>query len=277
MKAPHSKCGVRATVSGVRIPPSPPAAPVRCRCVEPEYMRVAATAVSLTGSIITSERLIVAKTTGQIKNGPLDFCILGAAKSGKSGLRTYLRTHPQVFMPERETNFYADDLNFAEYEPQRRAKDRQAYCELFAGAAEGQLLGEMSGAYLWSEPAVPNILKDSPEARFIVMMRNPIDTAHASHSYFFRRHFEDEPSFLPIVRKVLTFEPSRCCWINAARFHGPKHSWGWDLGQPAMGRFIQIPSESAVYGRRERLYSLSSPDSLSRSRQRRRMAPTMFE
>src|SRR3954447_2699995 len=24
LKAPHSKCGVRATVSGVRIPPSPP-------------------------------------------------------------------------------------------------------------------------------------------------------------------------------------------------------------------------------------------------------------
>ena len=64
-------------------------------------------------------------------------------------------------MPSSEPNFYADDLNFAEYEPQRRAKDRQAYCELFAGAAEGQLLGEMSGAYLFSERAVPNILKDS--------------------------------------------------------------------------------------------------------------------
>src|SRR5512137_758791 len=25
LKAPHSKCGIRATVSGVRIPPSPPA------------------------------------------------------------------------------------------------------------------------------------------------------------------------------------------------------------------------------------------------------------
>jgi len=24
LKAPHSKCGIRATVSGVRIPPSPP-------------------------------------------------------------------------------------------------------------------------------------------------------------------------------------------------------------------------------------------------------------
>ena len=27
LKAPHSKCGIRATVSGVRIPPSPPSRP----------------------------------------------------------------------------------------------------------------------------------------------------------------------------------------------------------------------------------------------------------
>src|SRR5215208_4499285 len=27
LNAPHSKCGIRATVSGVRIPPSPPADP----------------------------------------------------------------------------------------------------------------------------------------------------------------------------------------------------------------------------------------------------------
>src|SRR6516225_12334871 len=28
LNAPHSKCGIRVTVSGVRIPPSPPAPPI---------------------------------------------------------------------------------------------------------------------------------------------------------------------------------------------------------------------------------------------------------
>ena len=98
-------------------------------------------------------------------------------------------------MPETEPNFYANDIDPAQHGVQRRAKDRQAYCELFAGASEGQLLGEMSGAYLWSERAVPNILKDSPDARFILMLRNPVDMAHSSHSYLFRRHSENEPSF----------------------------------------------------------------------------------
>ena len=127
-------------------------------------------------------------------DGPrLDFCVLGASNSGKSALRTYLRTHPKIFMPEFETNFYAEDM--LEYQPDKRPKDRQAYCKIFAGAADGQLLGEMSGLYLSSERAVPNILKDSPDARFIVMLRNPIDMARSIHSLMVNRRYEDQSSF----------------------------------------------------------------------------------
>ena len=134
--------------------------------------------------------------TGQGQTSPkLDFCILGAPNSGKSGLAAYLRTHPQVFMPELEPNLYADDINPAEYEMSRNAKNRQAYYDLFAGAVEGQLLGETSVLYLFSERAVPNILTDSPHDRFIVFLRNPVDVAHSIHSHLFRILYEDERLF----------------------------------------------------------------------------------
>ena len=133
------------------------------------------------------------RASAQKQDGPqLDFCILGGSKSGKTALKGYLRTHPQVFLTETESSFYADDI--AEYRLDIQAIDRQAYCELFAGAAEGQLLGQMSGSYLLSARAVPNILKDNPNARFIVMLRNPVDMAHSLHSDLFRRHYEDESS-----------------------------------------------------------------------------------
>ena len=96
-------------------------------------------------------------------------------------------------MPELETNYYADDM--PEYHPHRRPKDRQAYCRIFAGAADGQLLGEMSGLYLFSERAVPNILKDNSDARFIVMLRNPVDMARSIHSLMVNRGYEDHSSF----------------------------------------------------------------------------------
>jgi sulfotransferase family protein len=115
----------------------------------------------------------------------LDFCILGASKSGKSALYTYLRTHPQIFMPEMDSNFYVNDGK----------KNQHSYGEIFAGATHGQLIGEASGRYFLSEYAVPNILKDNPHARFIIMVRNPVDMAQSRHSHLLRRGYEDERSF----------------------------------------------------------------------------------
>jgi hypothetical protein len=134
--------------------------------------------------------------TGPKQDGPhLDFFILGGSKSGKSALRAYLRTHPRIFMAMRELNFYADDLSGSHTYPPRPAKSRQVFCEMFSGAVGGQLLGEASGAYLLSERAVPNILKDNPDARFIIMLRNPIDMARAMHADLLGRQVEDERSF----------------------------------------------------------------------------------
>lgn len=137
------------------------------------------------------------RITGQEQNGPqLDFFILGASKSGKSALWTYLRTHPRIFMPPRmDLNFYADDLAGNHTYPPKSPRNRQAFCEMYSGAADGQLLGNASGAYLPSERAVPNILRDNPDARFIVMLRNPIDMAQAMHSDLLGRQVEDERSF----------------------------------------------------------------------------------
>jgi hypothetical protein len=150
--------------------------------------------------------------TGQRKDGPLDFCILGAPKCGTTAMYTYLRTHPQIFMSQiKEPHFYADDMADA----YRAVKNRQAYCEIFAGAADGQLCGEASVLYLFSERAVPNILRDSPDARFIVMLRNPVDMAQSLHSQLLRSLYEDEMSFrmaweLQDVRAAAERIPRRC-------------------------------------------------------------------
>ena len=103
----------------------------------------------------------------RITGGPLDFCILGAPKCGTTALYAYLRTNPQVFMPQiKEPHFYSDDIARFDDGLNRPPQSRQDYCEMFASAADEQLLGEASTLYLFSERAVPNILKDSPDARF---------------------------------------------------------------------------------------------------------------
>ena len=88
-------------------------------------------------------------------------------------------------MPEMDSNFYVNDAK----------KTRHTYREIFAGATSGQLIGEASGRYFFSERAIPNILKDNPHARFIIMVRNPVDMAQSRHSHLLRRGYEDEWSF----------------------------------------------------------------------------------
>ena len=131
-------------------------------------------------------RPIMPRRTRQRQDAPkLDFCIIGASKSGKSALYTYLRTHPKIFMPEMDSNFYVKDGK----------KIKHTFHEIFGGANNGQLIGEASGRYLFSERAVPNILKDNPHARFIIMVRNPVNMAQSRHCHFLRRGYEDEWSF----------------------------------------------------------------------------------
>ena len=147
-------------------------------------------------------------------------------------------------MPQIEPNFYADDI--VEYAPIPRPKNRQAYCKIFAGAAEGQLLGEMSGLYLASERAVPNILRDSPDIRFIVMLRNPVDTAHSVHSHLRRTFYEDESSF----QKAWELQDARAAGERIPRLcKEPKHllyrercSFAWQMER----LFQRVPRERVL-------------------------------
>jgi hypothetical protein len=124
-----------------------------------------------------------------------DFFILGAPKCGTSALYTYLAAHPGIYMPaNKEPHFYADDMYTRDVPFERRKHERQSYLALFAEAPQGALTGEGSTWYLFSERAVPNILADNPAARFIVMLRHPVDMAHSLHAHNLRKLYEEIPS-----------------------------------------------------------------------------------
>ena len=102
-----------------------------------------------------------------------NFFILGAPKCGTTALATYLSEHPEVFMTApKEPHHYNTDHQHGSY------KDRDAYLSLFAQARDDhKAVGEASVWYLYSRDAVQNILRDYPCAKFIVMLRNPVEMA----------------------------------------------------------------------------------------------------
>lgn len=112
-----------------------------------------------------------------------DFFIIGAPKAGTTALYTYLAAHPHIFMPHLKEPFYFCSDFPACREKATSITTMTKYLKLFAGATERHLVrGEASPLYLLSQVAVPTILKLNPDARFIVMLRNPVELVHSFHS-----------------------------------------------------------------------------------------------
>lgn len=108
-----------------------------------------------------------------------DFFLIGAPKCGTSSMAAWLAQHPAIYMsPEKEPHFFSPDHG------PRGVPDLAAYEALFAGAGPAHAaVGEASTRYLFSRAAVPAILDYAPAARFIVMLRNPLQMAPSLHQH----------------------------------------------------------------------------------------------
>lgn len=121
------------------------------------------------------------------------FFICGAAKAGTTSLFNYLGQHPSIFTPERKEPGY-----FSALRP-LRSPDR--YERLFDGARKGQLIGEASGSYLTSPDCAQRIAHVSPQAKIIIMLRNPADRAFSLYRWMTREGYEWISSFEQALEK----------------------------------------------------------------------------
>jgi hypothetical protein len=99
------------------------------------------------------------------------FLVIGSLKAGTTSLWTYLRAHPEIYMPgEKELRFFVEQHNWH--------RGRAWYESQFAEAGDARALGEASPSYTISTsfPGVPErIASMIPEAKLIYVMRHPID------------------------------------------------------------------------------------------------------
>ncbi|MGZ8794273.1 MAG: sulfotransferase family protein [Gaiellaceae bacterium] len=121
----------------------------------------------------------------------------GAPKCGTTSLYEYLKGHPEIFMSVvKEPCYFAPDLarddsgNFLVYE-----RDAKLYSDLFKNAGSAKRLGEGSTRYLYSKEAPALIHDASPDARIIVMLRNPVAMIHSLHAHKLAAGTEDIEDF----------------------------------------------------------------------------------
>jgi hypothetical protein len=129
-----------------------------------------------------------------------DFIIAGAMKCGTTSMHDILNSHPGIFIPRKEINFFdVDDLiqhpdffffdSGRWYYPSFTRKNTEYwnwYSAFFADAEADQLLGEDSTCYLASETAPERISKVGKEIKIIIMMRDPTDRAYSHYWHLVR-------------------------------------------------------------------------------------------
>ncbi len=112
-----------------------------------------------------------------------NFFIVGAPKCGTTSLHEYLQHHPDVYMPYyKEPHFFGTDLHGSRF---RQFRSQPAkYLKLFRDARGASRIGESSPWYLVSERAAAEIHSYAPDARIIIMLRNPVDMMYSMWSQF---------------------------------------------------------------------------------------------
>ncbi|MBD3209144.1 sulfotransferase [Candidatus Woesearchaeota archaeon] len=136
--------------------------------------------------------------------------IVGAPKCGTTTLYDLLSQHPDVFMtvPKEPMHFCKDFIRESDwfwgkkkYFPYR---DRSRYWELFSEWSDEKVAGEASTVYLYSKVAAKRIRHFNPEARIIIMLREPVSFIESLYL-----HNRREAGEVRSLREALDLEPKR--------------------------------------------------------------------
>jgi hypothetical protein len=170
-----------------------------------------------------------------------DFFLIGAPRCGTTALSSYLADNPQVCFSRPKEPHY-----FSLFAPPASRNDLEtAYLARYFShyRQSHKTIGEGSVSYLYSPDALRRILSLNPEARFIAILRNPLDMLP---SYHLRMRF----TFMEDVEDFAT------AWgLQETRARGeriPKH---------CLDHHLLLYREVAAFGLQiERLYQLAGRD-----------------
>jgi sulfotransferase family protein len=113
-----------------------------------------------------------------------NFLIIGAQKSATTFVHKCLREHPDVFMPHGETRFFED--------PEYLQTNSTQFETLFRNVSKEQAIGIKRPDYLAKPECPPRIHQHLPQAKLLVILRNPVERAISAYFHLM------ECSFIPI-------------------------------------------------------------------------------
>ncbi len=132
-----------------------------------------------------------------------DFFVVGAAKSGTTALWKYFQSHPEIFVTKK-----IGEKELGYFSPHYGITDEQKYLSYFKASKENQLAGEVCHAYLSSPESAQLIKSKIPNAKIIIMLRNPIDRAYSLYNWMTINGYENAKNFETALKNEKETNPS---------------------------------------------------------------------
>jgi hypothetical protein len=122
-----------------------------------------------------------------------NFFIVGAANSGTTSLYTWLKQHPEVFLPAlKEPHYFAQVRpSFEQRYLRTYVTEETAYLKLFRRGAVYRVIGEASPSYLFDAEAPLRIHSVVPQAKIVILLRDPVERAHSHYLMDVREGVQD--------------------------------------------------------------------------------------
>ena len=198
--------------------------------------------------------------TSRLRGLP-DFMIIGTKRGGTTSLYRYLTEHPDVLpmFPARQRikGTYFFDVNYLRGVGWYRSHFRTRFSK--GNADRPRVTGESSPYYLFHPLAAARASKVAPNARLIVLLRDPVDRAYSQWREQVRRGFEDL-SF----EEALAAEPGRLAGeeeriIGERGYYSHEHEHHSYVAQGRYARSLRrwldaFPRERFLFLRSEDLY-----------------------
>lgn len=151
-----------------------------------------------------------ARTEHKLQTRKPGFFIVGAPKSGTTAMSDYLGAHPDIFMARKEMHYFGSDLKFGPHFFRRNEQEYLAEYRQWNGQHQA---GEASVWYLFSREAAAEIKAFNPDARILIMLREPAAMLYSLYHQF----RVDGNENLPTFEQALAAESMRREGRNLAR------------------------------------------------------------
>jgi hypothetical protein len=138
-----------------------------------------------------------------------DALIIGAPKAGTSALHAALARHPQVYasVVKEPKHYMCTDAPPPAYVGPGDAHSQQEwvwraddYAALFEPAPAGSVRLESTPFYLYLRSARRRIAEELPDAKLVVIVRDPVDRAYSNWTHLYVDGLEPEADFVAACR-----------------------------------------------------------------------------